>query len=68
MALKMDFGILYYEDQRPPYRKLVTIGGRSTVIFGRFLGLIEDRCECKRRCGWLHTERVETAATTFCSA
>ena len=41
-------------------------GDRHTAIFGRFLGLLEDRCECGTRCvGWF---LMETAyATTFCS-
>jgi len=31
MALKTDFGILYYEDRRPPYRKLETVIQPSLV-------------------------------------
>jgi hypothetical protein len=64
MALKMDFGILYYEDRRPPYRKLVTAGGRKrrpSTIFGRFLGLLEDRCECGTRCA-----RVGSSGDSLC--
>jgi hypothetical protein len=45
MALKTDFGILYYEDQRPLYSATEI---RRTTTFGRFLGLLEDRCECGR--------------------
>jgi hypothetical protein len=45
MALKTDFGILYYEDRRPFD---CATESRRTSTFGRFLGLLEDRCECGR--------------------
>jgi hypothetical protein len=45
MALKTDFGILYYEDRRPLY---CATESRRTATFGLFLGLLEDRCECGR--------------------
>jgi hypothetical protein len=45
MALKTDFGILYYEDRRPLY---CAVESRRTATFGLFLGLLENRCECGR--------------------
>jgi hypothetical protein len=45
MALKTDFGILYYEDRRPLYCAAESL---RTSTFGLFLGLLEDRRECGR--------------------
>jgi hypothetical protein len=42
MALKTDFGILYYEDRRPLYCAVES--RRTTATFGLFLGLLENRC------------------------
>jgi hypothetical protein len=40
MALKTDFGILYYEDRRPLY---CAVESRRTATFGLFLGLLEKQ-------------------------
>jgi hypothetical protein len=45
MSLKTDFEILYYEDRRPLY---CATENRRAATFVRFLGLLENRCECGR--------------------
>jgi hypothetical protein len=63
MALKTDFGILYYEDRRPLY---CAVENRRTATFGLFLELLETGVNAGDARG---VALQETAcATTCCSA